>query len=111
MKLLVLLLLAATPALADPKPAPIEITAKVLEIPKPIYYCGVIAFRTVVRFEVVSVDKGALTAKEVFGIVLCPETLKVGQTKQLVLAPPTKSDQGYVDKFPKTAPRYVVRYR
>jgi hypothetical protein len=110
MKLLVVLCLLAGPAAADPKPARVEITAKVLEIPKPIYYCGVIAYRTVVRFEVISVDKGTLADKQVFAVVLCPETIKVGQTRKLILERETKSDQGYVDKFPKTSPRWVVRY-
>lgn len=115
MRLAIVLVLAfAHTAVAAPQR--LELTAKVLEIPPPVMLCGVIAFREVVRFEVLSVIKfdGAspkFGAKEVFVVMLCPETLKVGQKATLILEHPTKSDEGYVDRFPKTAPRWVRRYR
>lgn len=116
MRLAVLVvMMLCLPATADPpKPVPkpvvkerLEVTVKVAEIPKPIYYCGVIAFRTVVRFEVISVDKGTWADKDVYAVQLCPEVLKVGQKLHLVLEKPT-GDQGYVDKFP-AGPRWVIR--
>ncbi len=115
MRLAIVLVLAFAHA-AVAAPERLEITAKVLEIPPPVMHCGVIAVREVVRFEVLSVSKfdGAspqFQAKEIFVVMLCPETLKVGQKATLILEHPTKSDDSYVDKFPKTAPRWVQRYR
>jgi hypothetical protein len=88
--------LGAAPANAEP--APLQITAKVVEMPKKIIFCGVIAYRAVVRYEVISVDRGKLATKEVLVVELCPELLKAGMTRKLRLRPATKRDT-YVDEF------------
>jgi hypothetical protein len=68
--------------------------------------CGVRAYRAVVRYEVISVDKGKLTAKEVLVVELCPERLKPGMTRKLRLWPATK--ENYVDEFKdRPGPRWV----
>ncbi len=108
MKLAILsILLAVSPAVATAEPAPLQVTAKVLEMPKKLRYCGVIAFRAVVRYQVISVDKGAYTGKEIFVVELCPETLKAGQTRKLRLRLPTKNDS-FADEFKATpGPRWI----
>lgn len=99
MKLAILVLLLLSPT-AKAEPAPLQITAKVVEMPKKIIYCGVIAYRAVVRYQVISVERGKLPApaKEVFVVELCPEALKVGQTRKLRLWPVTNKSS-FVDDF------------
>ena len=92
---LICLLLIAPRAVADP--APVEVTVKVAEMPKKIIFCGYLAFRAVVRFEVISVDKGTFTPKELLGVYLCPETLKLGAELRLRLVNPATGS--YQDDF------------
>jgi hypothetical protein len=108
MKLAVALLLASTSAVADPKP---EVTAKVVEMPKSIIRCGVIAFQAVVHYRVISVDKGSYASKDVFAIELCPENLKVGDKRRLRLLNPVTTGNVH-DEF-KTTPgtRWAIEHR
>lgn len=104
---LICLLLLAPRAVADP--APVEVTVKVVEMPKKIIFCGYIAFRAVVRFEVISVDKGTFAPKELLGVYLCPETLKLGAELRLRLVNPAKGS--YQDDFkPRSGTRWEVQH-
>jgi hypothetical protein len=104
MKLLVLVaLLAWAPSRADSK-ATLEITARVVEIPKGYFYCGVIAEQGVIRYEVLTVDKGVYAAKEIAVVVLCPADHRVGQKQRMVLVPAKPGE--YVDKLGGSLPRY-----
>ena len=114
MKLAVVLcLVAATASAAPPKTrrtddrvAPqLVVTARVAEI-KGYRACGVVAWRDVVRYEVLSVDSGKYSGKDIFIVETCPEFLKVGQKKKMALVPVPKDDTGFGDKFPK-GPRYL----
>jgi hypothetical protein len=108
MKLVVLCLLLLAPrAFADP--VPVEVTVKVVEMPKQVILCGYIAFKAVVRFEVISVDQGSFAPKELLGVYLCPELLKPGTQLRLRLVKPAKGS--YQDDF-KARPgtRWEVRH-
>jgi hypothetical protein len=102
-----LLVMVSLPAAAEP--APLQVTANVVEMPKQIRLCGKIAFRSVVRYEVVSVDKGKLTGKQLLVVETCPEFLEPGETRKLRLWPTTKNDS-YSDEFKSMpGPRWVHR--
>lgn len=106
MKLVVLcMLLFAPAAFADP----VEVTAKVVELPKNGIRCGVIAFRAVVRYEVISVDKGVFPSKELFAVELCPENLRVGDKKRLRLLNPEKGSHDELTTKPGT--RWAVAHK
>lgn len=96
---LICLLLVAPRAFADP--VPVEVTAKVVEMPKKIVFCGYFAFKAVVRFEVISVDKGTFAPKELLGVYLCPEGLKAGAELRLRLVKPASG--AYHDEFKSRA--------
>ena len=105
---LICLLLCAPEAFADP--VPVEVTAKVVEMPKQVIFCGYLAFKAVVRFEVISVDRGFYAPKELLGVYLCPENLSLGAEVRLRLV---KADAGgYQDDF-KARPgtRWAVTHR
>lgn len=106
MKLVTLgLLLLLAPATASAEP--LHVTAKVVERPKQIILCGRIAYRAVVRYELVSVERGKLATKELLVVELCPEFRKVGETRKLRLRPVTRNDS-FVDEFKtRTGPRWV----
>jgi len=107
MKLLVFALLLFAPATVAAEPAPIQVTAKLVEMPKKIILCGRIAYRAVVRYEVITVEKGKITEKEILVVELCPEFRKLGETRKLRLRPVTKNDS-FVDDFKaRPGPRYV----
>lgn len=94
MKLVLLcMLLFAPAALADP----VEVTAKIVELPKPPH-CGYLMIKAVVRYEVISVDKGIYKPKEVLAIETCPEMLSVGAQRRFTLLRPAKPGS-YIDQF------------
>lgn len=106
MKLVIVCLLLFAPA-ASAEPAPLQVTAKLVEMPKKIIYCGYIAYRAVVRYELISVERGKLTSKEILVVELCPEGRKVGEIRKLRLRPVTPKDS-FVDDFKSRAgPRWV----
>jgi hypothetical protein len=105
-KVFVLALLLGLSTTARAEPA-LEVTAKVIEMPKKIIYCGILAFRAVVRYQVITVDRGATSAKELFVVELCPESLKVGLTRKLRLRPTRKTDSFFDDFTP--GPRWISR--
>jgi len=114
MKILILALLLFAPATVRADAAPIEVTAKLVEKPKQIALCGVIAWKAVVRYELISVEKGKVSgagsgAKELLVVVTCPEFFKVGETRKLKLWPVGKNDS-FDDEFKsRTGPRYILR--
>ena len=109
MKLLLTMLLLFAPATARAAPPPIEVTAKVLELPRNVPHCGYLVWRAVVRYQVLSVDRGTLARKEILVVELCPEFLEVGKTRKLRLRPVTAKDS-FVDEFKtRLGPRYVHR--
>ena len=108
MRLVVLaLVLLATPAFAEP----VEVTAKVVEMPKKMIYCGVIAYRAVVRYEVITVDKGAYTPKEIFAVELCPERLKVGAKRRLRLLKPAVAGNFHDEFQQRPGTRWAIAHR
>lgn len=96
MKALALVLAMTTSALAD-----VEVTAKIVELPK-TPHCGYLMIKAVVRYEVISVDKGTYKPKEVLAIETCPEMLAVGVRRRFTLLGPAKPGT-YIDQF-KTRP-------
>lgn len=106
MKLVILCLLLFAPAALAESP-PLQVTAKVVEMPKKIIRCGVFAYRAVVRYELISVERGTLTTKEILVVELCPEMLETGKTRKLRLRPVTKNDS-FADEFKaRPGPRWV----
>ncbi len=108
MKLVILCLLLFAPAVALAEPAPLKVTAKLVELPKQIRPCGVIAHWAVVRYEVISIERGKLDTKELLVVALCPEMLKLGQTRKLALRPAPKNDS-FADEFKARAGQRWVR--
>ncbi len=97
MKALALCLWFASTAVADP--VPVEVTAKIVEMPKPTPHCGYFMFKSVVRYEVISVDKGVYQPTEVLAVESCPETLSLGMQRRMTLLGPAKGS--YLDDFKK----------
>ncbi len=110
MKLLLAILLLFAPAAAKAAPPPpIEVTAKVLELPRNVPHCGIFAWRAVVRYQVISVERGKLDRKDILVVELCPEFRKLGETRKLRLRPATAKDS-FIDDFKtRLGPRYVHR--
>ncbi len=101
--LICLLLLVVPKAFADS--VPVEVTAKIVEMPKKMIYCGYIKFRAVVRYEVITVDKGTFASKELLAVETCPENLRVGMQRRLALKGPAKKGS-YVDDIQRPGPRW-----
>ncbi len=107
MKLVVLCLLLVAPVVVAAEPAPLQVTAKLVEKPAKIIACGRIAYKAVVRYEVISVERGSVTSKELLVVELCPEFRKLGETRKLPLRPVNKHDS-FVDDFKRRpGPRYI----
>ena len=84
------------------------VTAKIVEMPPRIIACGRIAYKAVVRYEVISVERGSVTGKELLVVELCPEFRKLGETRKLRLRPVTRNDS-FVDDFKsRQGPRYIL---
>ena len=109
MKLLLAILLLFAPAAASATPPPIQVTAKVLELPRNVPHCGIFAWRAVVRYQVISVERGKLDRKEILVVELCPEFLKRGETRKLRLRSATANDSFINDFKTRLGPRYVHR--
>jgi hypothetical protein len=105
MRLAILGVLLTTTAAAEP----LHVTAKVVEMPKQLIACGKLAYRAVVRYEVISVDQGSVSGKELFVVELCPEFRKRGEQRTLKLRPVNRNDS-FVDDFKATTgQRWVAR--
>jgi hypothetical protein len=104
MKILVLLALLAWVGPARADKVTLEVTARVVEIPKGYVFCGVIAEWGVIRYEVVRVDKGDYIVKEIAVVVLCPADHRIGENHKLKLGPAKPGS--YVDKLGGSLPRY-----
>ncbi len=99
MKVLLVLCLLLAPAVAAP--SPFQVSAKIVALPNQIIACGRIAFKAVVRYEVISVDQGTYDTKQLFVVELCPEHRKLGETRKLKLRPVTRN-ASFVDDFKAT---------
>ena len=106
MKLVVLCLLLFAPVAAA-EPAPLQVTAKLVEKPAKIIACGRIAYKAVVRYEVISVERGSVTGKELLVVELCPEFRKLGETRKLLLRPVNGNDSFADDFKNRPGPRYI----
>lgn len=106
MKVLLVLCLLLAPVAADT--TPLHVTAKIVAMPKQIIACGRIAFKAVVRYEVITVDKGTYDKTQLFVVELCPEFRKLGETRNLKLRPVTRNDS-FADEFKASpGPRWAV---
>src|SRR5687767_8549920 len=101
MRMIVLaILLWAAPVRAD-RAKRFDVIARVAEIPPKLGFCGVLAIRAIIRFEVGGTQAQARALSVGW---LSPETLRVGQLYRLTLEPLGKQHQS-LGKFP-AGPRF-----
>ena len=86
MRWLILLVLFATPAVAD-RSDRIHVIARVGPIPPNLGACGVIHVRADIQYLIVEVRLGKYPSREVIVDVSCPERIREGQVYRLTLEP------------------------